>query len=51
MTDCTDVCEIVIERLKNLGFTIVDEEDHTDVIDALGHVKFVKKERCNNAKL
>jgi len=39
---CSDVCEVVMMRLKSLGFEISDDPDHTDVLDALDSVKFVK---------
>lgn len=42
---CSDVCEIVIWRLKALGFDISDDPDHTDVLDALDNVKFIKIEK------
>ena len=43
---CSDVCEIVHERLIGLGFNIDnDNEDHTDMIEALEKIKFVKVEK------
>lgn len=43
--DCSDVCEIVHSKLLGLGFEIdPDEEDHTDIIKALGEVVIVKDE-------
>jgi len=39
---CSDVCEVVTMRLKRLGFDISDDPDHTDVLEALGCIKFVK---------
>ncbi len=41
---CSDVCEVVTWRLKALGFDISDDPDHTDVLDALDKVKFIKVE-------
>ena len=42
---CSDVCEIVHEKLNELGFKIDDnDEDHTDMIKALGKVRFIKIE-------
>ena len=42
-SDCVDVCDDVISRLKHLGFEIDDEEsDHSDILKALGEVEFVK---------
>jgi len=46
--DCSDVCEIVIDNLLRLGFTkkqlnlIGDDPDHKEIIEALGHVQFVR---------
>lgn len=45
---CSDVCEIVHERLILLGFKIDNNnEDHTDMIEALEKIKFVKVEEDN----
>ncbi len=45
---CSDVCEIVHERLIELGFKIDnDNEDHTDMIEALEKIKFVRVEGDN----
>lgn len=42
---CSDVCEIVHKRLNELGFKIDEiDEDHTDMIEALEKVRFVKVE-------
>lgn len=42
---CSDVCEIVHQKLIELGFKINDsDEDHTDIIEALEKVRFVKVE-------
>lgn len=42
---CSDVCEIIHEKLNELGFKIDDsDEDHTDMIEALGKIRFVKVE-------
>ena len=42
---CSDVCEIVHEKLIELGFKIDNNnEDHTDMIEALEKIKFVKVE-------
>ena len=47
--DCSDVCEIVHMRLNALGFKIsADDEDHTDIIEALSHVKFVRDDWYDN---
>jgi len=40
-TDCVDVCEAVRSMLGGFGFTFNDAEDHTDMLEALGKVKFV----------
>lgn len=40
--DCTDVCEIIISQLKALGFKISNNEDHTDVINALNKCSLIK---------
>lgn len=43
MTDCIDVCDIVVERLHYLGFEINDDdESHDDILAALAEVEFVK---------
>ncbi len=43
--DCSDVCELVHERLKDLGFDIdQDEEDHSDMIEALNKTVLVRDE-------
>ena len=43
--DCSDVCEIVHDRLLALGFKIdPDDEDHADIIEALQQVKFIKED-------
>lgn len=48
-TNCTDVCEAVIDRLLRLGFTreelgVDDEEgeDHDKILTCLSWVKFVR---------
>jgi hypothetical protein len=43
---CTDVCEIIIDWLRSLGFKISQEEDHTDVINALEECHLVKDKPC-----
>ncbi len=46
---CSDVCEIVQRRLTELGFKIDnDNGDHTDMIEALEKIKFVKVEEDKN---
>ena len=40
---CSDVCEITHEKLRELGFEISEDEDHTDMIEALSETKLVKK--------
>lgn len=43
--DCSDVCEIIHDRLKDLGFNIdPDDEDHTDVIEALNKTVLIRDE-------
>lgn len=42
---CSDVCEIVHKKLSELGFQIDEsDEDHTDMIEALEKVRFLKVE-------
>lgn len=41
---CGDVCEAILDRLHSLGFKISDDPDHTDVLEALDKVTFVKDE-------
>ena len=44
MTHCTDVCEIVMDILMLSGFDIKpDDEDHDDVIEALG--KYIQQHK------
>jgi len=49
VTDCTDVCDIVISKLLMAGFTVeelelnTDSEDHDKIIECLNRVKFVRK--------
>ena len=45
MTDCVDVCEIVTDKLIELGFEFIkpDDENHDDIIEALSQVEFVRK--------
>lgn len=38
---CTDVCEIIHTGLRGLGFEISDDEDHTDMLEALAKCKLV----------
>lgn len=42
-TDCSDVCEAVHERLNQLGFRFSDDEDHSDILEALNKVEFILK--------
>lgn len=43
MTDCTDVCDVVMERLHYLGFEISDDdESHDDILSALAEVEFIR---------
>ncbi len=39
--DCTDICEVIHTGLRRLGFDITDDEDHTDMLDALAKCKLV----------
>lgn len=41
---CGEVCDEVLARLHTLGFEISDDPDHTDVLEALDKVTFVKDE-------
>jgi hypothetical protein len=42
---CSDICEIVHIKLNELGFKIdVNNEDHTDMMEALEKVRFIKVE-------
>ena len=43
MTDCADVCDVVIERLLSLGIKIdLDEQNHDYILEALAEVRFVR---------
>ncbi len=39
---CSDVCEEVHIRLDAIGFEISEEDDHTDVLEALSQIEFVR---------
>lgn len=39
--DCTDICEVIHTGLRRVGFDITDDEDHTDMLDALAKCKLV----------
>ncbi len=41
--DCTDVCEIIIDQLKALGFNVSQDEDHTSMIEQLALCKLVRE--------
>jgi len=46
-TDCTDVCEVVIDLLLHAGFTkkeldLDNEDNHDAILDALSKVKLVR---------
>ena len=37
---CGDVCEVVTDMLLNAGFKLnMDDDDHTDILDALGYAR------------
>ena len=43
MTDCVDICNVVVERLYHLGFELGDDdESHDDILAALAEVEFIK---------
>jgi len=45
MSDCTDVCETVMDRLLALGFPLsLEDEDHEDILEALRQVWFIRKD-------
>lgn len=51
-TDCTNVCEAVIDRLLQLGFTKTElglddpeDEDHDKILEYLSWVKFVRTDQ------
>jgi len=44
LPDCRDVCDIVLQRLAEIGFDTCDDEDHTPVIEALDRIRFVRTE-------
>jgi hypothetical protein len=45
--DCTDVCERVDSTLRKMGFKISEESDHTDILEALDKVEFIKIEEAD----
>ena len=46
MTDCVDVCNIVVERLYSLGFELGDDdESHDDILEALAEVEFIRPDK------
>ncbi len=48
--DCSDGCEAVHERLNQLGFRFSDDEDHTDILEALNKVEFIRTDRDKRAR-
>jgi hypothetical protein len=49
-TDCTDVCEVIIDKLLEAGFTRQElkldvEDNHDAILDALTRVRFVRMSR------
>jgi hypothetical protein len=40
-TSCVDVCDVVIDRLTELGIDVGEDEDHEPILDGLYRVKFV----------
>ena len=38
---CSDVCDEVMAKLHQLGFRFTDDEDHSDILDALDRVHLV----------
>lgn len=48
--DCSDVCEVVHERLNQLGFRFSDDEDHPDILEALNKVEFIRTDQDKRAR-
>jgi hypothetical protein len=48
--DCTDICEMVHFELGKLGFTISDDEDHTDMLDCLAKCKLIRADQPEKDK-
>lgn len=42
LPDCTDICDIIIQQLTDLGFKVSDDEDHTEMIEQLAQCKLVR---------
>lgn len=41
--DCTDICEIIMDKLLALGFKLdTADEDHSDIIEALAQCELIK---------
>ncbi len=45
---CSDVCEVVHERLAKLGFVISENEEHDDILEALDKVSFGLEENAED---
>lgn len=41
--DCTDICEIIIDQLRAIGFNVSQDEDHTSMIEQLALCKLVRE--------
>ena len=40
---CGDVCEAIIHQVSELGFPLTDDDDHSDILDALGQCLIVRR--------
>jgi len=47
---CSDVCEAVHERMNQLGFRFSDDEDHSDILEALNKVEFIRTDQEKRAR-
>lgn len=41
-TSCSDVCDVVIARLNELGFALGDEGDHDEILAALDQCRLAR---------
>lgn len=50
LPDCTDICDIIIQQLTDLGFKVSDDEDHTEMIEQLARCKLVREHPVGEEK-
>ena len=40
---CGEVCEALIHRVEEMGFPLTDDDDHSDILDALDQCLIVRR--------